>query len=63
MPIVPTDPRPQFSGLAVVSTNGSLGRMPYAGSERVGPDAYVIAPPTMPRKPLISPLVASARGG
>jgi hypothetical protein len=41
--IVPRDPRPQFSELAVMLANNKLGRQPLAGVEKVGPDRYVVA--------------------
>jgi hypothetical protein len=40
---VPVDGRKQFSQLQVILANTSLGRMPLAGVERIGPDAYVAA--------------------
>jgi hypothetical protein len=40
MPTVPIDGRPQFSMAHVVVANAQLGRPPFAGVERVGPDLW-----------------------
>jgi hypothetical protein len=40
---VPVDGRRQFSFADVAVANASLGRMPWAGVEQVGPDRYVVA--------------------
>ena len=40
---VPVDGRAQYSFATVAMTNASLGRMPWAGVEQVGPDRYVVA--------------------
>jgi hypothetical protein len=40
---VPVDGRPQYSFATVAVANASLGRMPWAGVEQVGPDRYVVA--------------------
>jgi hypothetical protein len=39
---VPVDGRFQFSFATAAVANASLGRMPWAGVEQVGPDAYVV---------------------
>jgi hypothetical protein len=43
MPTVPVDGRAQYSFADVAVANASLGRMPWAGVEQVGPDRYVVA--------------------
>jgi hypothetical protein len=43
MPTVPVDGRAQYSFATVAIANASLGRMPWAGVEQVGPDRYVVA--------------------
>jgi hypothetical protein len=43
MPNVPVDRRPQFSGLAAIMANTSMGRMPFAGMQQIAPDRYVVA--------------------
>jgi hypothetical protein len=40
---VPVDGRAQYSFATVAVANASLGRMPWAGVEQVGPDRYVVA--------------------
>jgi hypothetical protein len=40
---VPVDGRFQFSFADAAVANASLGRMPLAGVEQVGPDRYVVA--------------------
>jgi hypothetical protein len=65
MPTVPVDGRKQFPGLVVMLANTSLGRAPFAGVERVGPDAYVLpnswpTPPPTPSTTSFSPLVAAS---
>jgi hypothetical protein len=40
---VPVDGRAQFSFATAAIANASLGRMPWADIEQVGPDRYVVA--------------------
>ena len=40
--IVPRDPRPQFSQLAIVALNMDAGRSPMAGARQVGPDRFIM---------------------
>jgi hypothetical protein len=39
---VPRDSRPEFSEVAVMMANASMGRMPLDGVEKVGHDRYVV---------------------
>jgi hypothetical protein len=60
---VPVDGRAQYSFATVAVANASLGRMPWAGVEQVGPDRYVVAgswPTPTPTPARFSPSVAAA---
>jgi hypothetical protein len=60
---VPVDGRAQYSFATVAMTNASLGRMPWAGVEQVGPDRYVVAGswPTPKPTPTFSSSTAASR--
>jgi hypothetical protein len=62
MPPVPVDGRVQYSFADVAVANASLGRMPWAGVEQVGPDRYVVAGswPTPKPTPTFSSAVAAS---
>jgi hypothetical protein len=62
MPTIPTDGRPQFSGLDVALFNAARGQMPLAGMSQIGPDRYVLAgtfPRPSPTPRAFSPAVAA----
>jgi hypothetical protein len=63
MPQVPVDRRPQFSMMDIVVANASLGRMPLAGAEQIGPDRYVLAGPQRQAAGLPPSILAAARVG
>jgi hypothetical protein len=61
---VPRDGRLQFSFATAAVANASLGRMPLAGMEQVGPDAYVVRgswPTPKPTPTFSSAVAASSR--
>jgi hypothetical protein len=60
---VPVDGRFQFNFATAAVANASLGRMPWDGIERVGPDRYVVRGswPTPKPTPAFSSAVAASQ--